>query len=183
MKSFRIYSILTVLFTFMVFCGSAAAYNLYFDPSPKTATQGDIFSVNINISSVDQDPVSADFSVQYDPSILSVYGGGYGTGILGTIVPSSPQVVFDLYALDPFGPGTFTLAYITFQAVGVGESDLQFGSVEVYSDSTSDLLEGSATDGSVEVSESQRVPEPSSLLLLGLGIAGLIAGRKKFTLS
>ena len=80
--------------------------------------------------------------------------------------------------LDEIQPDSFTLAILTFDALAVGTSDLNFhnvilGDVDAFPFSETIILKS----GSISV-----VPEPATLLLLGCGLIGLgMLGKKRKT--
>ena len=68
------------------------------------------------------------------------------------------------------------MASLTFNAVGVGKTDLSFSKIKL-GDVSGDPIMADIGSGSVTVSA---VPEPSTYLLLGLGLLGIAGLRKKF---
>lgn len=86
----------------------------------------------------------------------------------------------DAAVLDALQAGSFTLASITFNALAAGRSPLDLF-VDALGDSNADPLTADITNGSVTVAAP--VPEPSTLLLLASGLAGLVGFRRKLVVS
>ena len=153
-------------------------------PAAQTVGTGSTFQASVVVSGLTAARVGDfDITLTFNPSFLQVTAVTFGP-FLGS--PSSlqssllggNQVEFaevsllassDLLALQP---ATFTLATITFQAIGVGTTAISFSAI-IAGDQSGALLDLAPTDGSATVSG---VPEPSSLTLVGLGLL-LASGR------
>lgn len=80
------------------------------------------------------------------------------------------------------GTGAFLIAQIDYNIVGVGTTVLNLteGSLGFFSDESPDeLLVTNFESGTLTVVESTAIPEPSSAVLLALGVAGLVARRRR----
>jgi len=176
---------------------NSISFSLDFKPPTQTVSVGDSFDVDIDVSGLEagglDEIVSAfDLDVSFDPLILSPTSVTFGPflGDLGFFEAFadfifSPGVVnfaelsllsdSDLAFLQPY---TFTLATIEFEAIAVGLSPLEFtAGVGDIKGRNAAILPLTAGSGNVNV-----VPEPSTLLLLGSGLAALVLWRRRGTL-
>ncbi len=153
-------------------------------PSSTTASIGDVFSINVTTNDI-VDLYAFQFSVTFDPTILSamaVHEGGFlsqaGTTFFvpGAIDNAIGRV--DFVANTLLGPisgvsGTGSLALLTFSAVGVGLSQLNFSDL-LFLDS---LLGDIAIDvafGQVSVEgQSGSVDEPGQVSLLAIALLAI----------
>lgn len=177
--------------------GEAEAISLSFSPSSQTVSEGEQVDVEVIISELGDGEapslVSFELDVDFDPSVLDIESVIFGDPVLGNQLqglflqpinrfrraPGSVklyEVSFNSADdLAPLQADSFTLATLTFNAVGAGSSDLEFSNVNL-GDGTG-ALTASLLNGEVSVeatSPSTAIPEPSATFaLVGLGIAAL----------
>ena len=187
--------LVTILLLFWV--GTAAAVTLSLEPAFQNVEVGGTASVDLNISGLgDFAPASLGaFSLDlgYDSSILGFDSVSFGPylgdetlfeadnyfddSIPGSVYLDSVSFLFD-FELDALQPGSFTLATLTFSALQVGWSDLTMDNVVL-----SDAFGYSFNDVTVNNAAVAPVPEPSTWLLMAMGLVGLIGARRKFVKS
>jgi hypothetical protein len=155
-------------------------------PSLSTPSVGSFFDVSVNIASVN-DLYAFQFDVSFNPTILS------GTSVTeGAFLPAGGATFFIPGSIDNIGgsisftadslltavsgvSGSGTLADLQFQALTAGTSPVNLSNIILLDSNLSDIPFTTA-NGSVSP-----VPEPSTMLLLGSGLIGLVGyGRKKF---
>lgn len=176
--------------------GAAHAVLLTLEPPTQTIAPGASFSVNLNISGLGDfaaPSLSAwDVDIGYNAAVLSFTGASFGPQLdlfgfgsadgafdLGGTVDVF-EVSFDLAGdLDTLQPGAFTLAILSFDALDVGSSTLSLA-IDSLGDSLGLPLAATAIGAAVIVREpTVPVPEPRSLALLGIGIAGYLVLRRR----
>lgn len=176
----------------------ALALTISFVPSSQTIGLGGTAAVDIVATRSGMETVAAfDFDVAYDPTILTATGVAFGTMLdqgMGlslqdydlTTTPGVADLAEVSFLSDvellfyQGGTSTITLATLSFTGNHVGASALSFinyglggndikGAGNTAYDTQTDLTlnRGSITVGAVGI------PEPLSLLLFGLGLAGL----------
>jgi Cohesin domain/PEP-CTERM motif len=168
----------------------AGAVAIGFDPaSPVTVSSGSTLNVDIVVSALGTDIVAAyDLDVTYDMALLApvdvVFGSLLGDGIdsiQGSDLDTSMVGVVDLFEVsllsddDLFtlqGGGPVTVATLVFDVLADGEA--AFGFI------FDDFNDVKGRENRVIIpGREPSLPEPGSLVILVLGLAGLAAGRRR----
>lgn len=179
----------------------AQALTVGFAPSTKTVGVGASFGIDVVVARTANEIVAAyDLDVAYDPSIITATSVAFGPYLGGPVDSISGYNLFtglidfaevsfltdgDLLRLQP---ATFTLATLYFTADDEGTTALTLAN---YLDGFNDIkgLRNEPYGGQIlpypDLDEGQVtvtggvVPEPSTFILLGVGLAGLLACRRK----
>lgn len=168
----------------------AEAITISFDPVSQNAALGTPASVDLIISGLGDlsaPSLSAyDLDISFVPTILSFNNVVYGDQLgLSTqmITPGSGTINLaevswnDPSDLDTFQLGSFTLATLYFDTIGVGISPLNV-SINALGDALGDPLTANVESSRINVNDgSQSVPEPSSLILIASGVLALFGKR------
>ena len=152
--------------------------------SPPSVSQGDTFTVDVNIFGV-TGLAAFQFDLGFDPSILKATGtiseGSFfqsgGGFVPGTIDNTAGTITFNANTLLGPGPGldgSGTLMEFQFLALGPGTSQLDLANIFLL-DPDSNSINYLFANGSVEVTGSGPVPtpEPGTLLLLTSALGSL----------
>jgi hypothetical protein len=174
----------------------ASAVSLAFTPSAQTVNVGDILSTTVSVTGLTGEFIQAyDFGISWNSSIIeyqSVNFDAFFTGTGGVLTGTGPAanefnatIINDI--LNQNGTNDVNLLTLTFKALTAGTSPLGFfdvtGSGSLVDGNTFDFVpQVGFGDGSVTVTERQgggNVPEPSILILMGAGLLGFAASRKR----
>ena len=164
--------------------GASAAAVLSVSASPNPAVVGSTVDLSVLIGDV-SDLYGYQFSLSFDPTVLRATAvtegdflgaGGETTAGYAGIDNTSGAVSYVYNAL--LGPGagvsgSGTLAHIRFDVIGIGSTPLTFGDAL--------FLDSHATDIAVRIESTplQAVPEPATYLMMGVGLVGLAALRRR----
>jgi len=165
------------------FAGQAIAAGsvLSVQSSPTPGVLGSNVSVDVLISGI-SDLYGYQFSLSFDPALLQLSSASEGAFLSsggttywdgGGVDNSLGQISFTFNSLIGAIPGVSgdgVLARFNFQVTGVGTSALNFSDVLLLNSQLAELPV-QITNGSL--STVNAVPEPSTWLMLGAGLAGL----------
>ncbi len=167
------------------------------DPSTPGIQSSNLFPVFVN-DTVTVDIVASDivpgaplnafeFDLDFGAAVLTATNVGDGGFLLAPVLGIendvvAPDVNFAEATLLPTGAvGTGVLASVTFNAVGVGVSQLELNEVIFSAPFGVPIHIDAINDGSLTVTQDggPPIPEPGTILLFGTGLAGLTAWRLK----
>jgi len=159
-------------------------------PPVSAVDVGSFFDVFVDVSSV-TDLYAFQFDIGFNPAIISAISltegpflpsGGTTLFFPGVIDNAAGTITFTadtLIGAIPGVSGSGSIADIQFQALALGTSPIGLSNVLLLDSSLSDIAFNTA-NASVDVS-STAVPEPTTILLLGSGLIGLVGyGGKSF---
>jgi hypothetical protein len=163
---------------------------LSFGTGSGQTTLGSVQDYAVNIDDV-SDLYGYQFSINYDTRYLRAVGvteggflatGGNTFGDTGFIDNGAGTISFIFNSL--IGPipgvsGSGLLANIRFEAIGVGNAALSFGDVLFLDSSSNDIALDAVSAQLAVVDGVAEVPEPASILLIGAGVAGFAALRRR----
>lgn len=162
--------------------------DLVIQPATTTVNTTQTFSLDVAVINV-TDLYAFQFDLGFDPNVLSVTNVGEGpflpSGgstffIPGTIDNVGGTVSFNADTLEgpiPGVTGNGVLVTFDFTPVTAGTSTVSIFNV-ILLDSSGAGINTNTQDGTVTVSATSAIPEPSSLLLLFGGLGGLICRRR-----
>jgi hypothetical protein len=185
--------VLTFLFSIPV---SAGAITIGFNPCAVEVAVGESVDADLVISGLGDGIAPSvstfDLDIKFDPELLEFVGAAFGDPIYGDqldlwmlesiteVTPGDGTVnLFELSldSQDDLGLhqlGSFTMATLTFEAVGLG-----IGSLDITIKSLGDALGDPLAPIYAESGSVSAVPEPGTILLLSIGIAGLAYLKRK----
>ena len=180
---FTIRSMVASVAFLLIGAGAAPAATIGFSPSPATVSLGDSLTLDIIISDLTGEVVSAyDLDVLYDPTVLAATSVSFGLllgdeflfEVFNDFDLSTPGLV-DLAQLSLLsdaallllqGGNSVVIGSIEFDAIGVGSSPLEF----VFDSSNTVVGSGGLPlDLTVVAGSASVVPEPSAALMFGVG--------------
>ena len=184
--------------SFAVFISSStsASANSSFTIGSAIANVNDTFTIDISVSGV-YDLQSFQFDLNYDSSKLSLIsftdigttfdsvaaaGGGNIIGISGFDSNPPGQIsgitnAMTLFNLGASGLTDGTIAKITFQDIAAGTALLSVSNIFAYTGDFSPITFDNIVNGQVGQGI-PNIPEPSTIVLFGIGVFGLLKCRK-----
>jgi hypothetical protein len=150
-------------------------------PASSTVNVGSSISYDINISNV-TDLYAYQFDLTFNHAIVSAVSITEGSFLTSFFIPGAIDNTGGTIAGNadtligavPGISGSGTLAVLTLQGVAQGSSNIGFLNVSLLNSSLGPISNVSLQSGSVAVNGTVRTPEPSSRLLLLVGMAASV---------
>jgi hypothetical protein len=176
--------------------GLASAATLDFDPTSKTVNINEIFAVDVVVSDLGNEIVSAyDLDVNYNSSFLTATGVvfnpvlgdefffeafyGADTSTAGVVDFAGLSLLSDAGLAAIQLGDSVVIATLSFLAIGIGDSNLSFG-LAPPGDDVKGLNAGRLPIGSLGEASISVVPIPGAALLMLTGLLGIgFASRKR----
>jgi hypothetical protein len=172
---------------------AVAAPIISFSPSYQVIGLPGSTSVDILVSNLGANEAigSFDVDVTFNPGIVGFTGYTLGSGLgsvaggdqldlslgaSGGVIDIAALSLLDPSALGPLQGGSFVLATLAFDAVGLGVSPLVF-SQSIWADQDGAELQAQIATGAIQVGDQVPVPEPASMTLFAVGGAAMLAKR------
>lgn len=178
----------------------SAAITLSFNPVAQDVAVGSFTDVALVISGLADGAAPSlstfDVDVGFDPAILAFSSTVFGDPMLGdqldlfglgsiTVATAGVASVnlFELSLdtasdLDTLQTSSFTLVTLTFDILSVGKSNLGM-SVNSLGDALGGALSADIVGGSITGAGGSTAPEPATLALFALGVAGIAFSRRR----
>ena len=161
---------------------AAADPILSINPTPRTVNQGDTFSFDIFIQDA-IDLYGFQFDLAFNPTLfsaISVTEGSFldaaGTGLflpgdIDNLLGTVSFVANSLLGPVPGVTGNGVLATMNFMALAAGTSPFSFANVLLLDSTLAESLYTTQSGSVTANGTTARVPEPSTLLFVGTGLA------------
>jgi len=148
---------------------------------------GNPFTVDVVITGVEaSQPLNGfQFDLVFNPFVLGATGvvsGGFlpVPSFVFVLNSAPPDVNYAEFSIGGGAIGDGILASASFDTLSVGTSDLALTNVILAGLIPPGVeIPAQVSDGSVTVTSGHAIPEPSTVLLLGVGIAGLLAASRR----
>ncbi|MBI5740773.1 MAG: PEP-CTERM sorting domain-containing protein [Nitrospirae bacterium] len=184
--------VLCIALIISIFSGysESDAISIGFVPADQDVILGNVANVDLFISGLTDVSVGAyDLDIHYNPAVLSFNSISFGPALgfsisfFDEVIPGSLNFFeFSLESptdLNDGQPDNFVIASLSFNTLALGISPLGVSIIDL-GDAYGEGLLADTRSGNIEVvSGNVPIPEPSTILLSGIGLAGLGFFRRK----